>query len=97
EDLSRKVHEAFYVARSGRPGPVLIDLPKDVQQAKYEYVNHAGQRHRTYNPARKPERSQVEKAVELMASAKRPLFYIGGGCINSGPLACKMLVDFVRL
>ncbi|MBL8710625.1 MAG: acetolactate synthase 3 large subunit [Rhodospirillaceae bacterium] len=97
EDLSRKVHEAFYVARSGRPGPVLLDLPKDVQQAKYEYVNHAGQRHRTYNPAQKPDRSQVERAVELMASAKRPLFYIGGGCINSGPLACKMLADFIRL
>ena len=97
EDLSRKVHEAFYVARSGRPGPVLLDLPKDVQQAKYEYVNHAGQRHRTYNPVQKPDRSQVEKAVELMANAKRPLFYIGGGCVNSGPLACKMLVDFVRL
>jgi acetolactate synthase-1/2/3 large subunit len=97
EDLSRKVHEAFYVARSGRPGPVVIDLPKDVQQAKYEYVNHAGQRHRTYNPQQKPERNAVEKAVELMAGAKRPLFYIGGGCINSGPLACKMLVDFIHL
>src|ERR1700745_68733 len=47
EDLSRKMHEAFYVAKSGRPGPVVIDLPKDVQQAKYEYVNHAGQKHRS--------------------------------------------------
>src|SRR5262252_6224951 len=50
EELSRKVHEAFHVAKSGRPGPVVIDLPKDVQQAKYEYVNHAGQKHRSYNP-----------------------------------------------
>jgi acetolactate synthase-1/2/3 large subunit len=97
DELSRKVHEAFYVARSGRPGPVVIDLPKDIQQAKYEYVNHAGQKHRSYNPPVRPDRAAVEKAVELMANAKRPLFYIGGGCINSGPQACAQLTDFIRL
>jgi acetolactate synthase-1/2/3 large subunit len=97
EELSRKVHEAFYVAKSGRPGPVVIDLPKDVQQAKYEYVNHAGQKHRSYNPPVRPDRAQVEKAVEAMAHAKRPLFYIGGGCINSGVQACAVLTDFIRL
>src|SRR5215510_12658790 len=48
-DLSRVVHEAFHVARSGRPGPVVVDLPKDVQQAKHDYVNYANQRHRSYN------------------------------------------------
>ncbi len=53
-DLSRKIHEAFYVAKAGRPGPVVVDLPKDVQQAKYEYVNHAGQKHRSYNPPVQP-------------------------------------------
>lgn len=97
EELSRKVHEAFYVAKSGRPGPVVIDLPKDVQQAKYEYVNHAGQKHRSYNPPVRPDRAQVEKAIEAMAHAKRPLFYIGGGCVNSGPQACALLTEFIRM
>jgi acetolactate synthase-1/2/3 large subunit len=97
EELSRKVHEAFHVAKSGRPGPVVIDLPKDVQQAKYEYVNHAGQKHRSYNPPVRPDRAQVEKAVEAMAHAKRPLFYIGGGCVNSGVQACALLTEFVRM
>jgi acetolactate synthase-1/2/3 large subunit len=97
DELSRKVHEAFYVARSGRPGPVVIDLPKDIQQAKFEYVNHAGQKHRSYNPTVRPDRAAVEKAVELMAHAKRPLFYIGGGCINSGPQACALLTELIHL
>jgi acetolactate synthase-1/2/3 large subunit len=97
DELSRKVHEAFHVAKSGRPGPVVIDLPKDIQQAKYEYVNHAGQKHRSYNPPVRPDRATVEKAVELMANAKRPLFYIGGGCVNSGPQACALLTDFIHL
>src|SRR5688572_19404197 len=72
EDRSRKVHEAFYVAKSGRPGPVVVDLPKDIQQAKYDYVNYANQRHRSYNPQLKPDRASVERAVELMAKAERP-------------------------
>src|SRR3954452_5127275 len=97
DELSRKVHEAFYVARSGRPGPVVIDLPKDIQQAKYEYVNHAGQKHRSYNPTVRPDRAQVEKAIEAMAHAKRPLFYIGGGCLNSRPPACALLKGPLRL
>jgi acetolactate synthase-1/2/3 large subunit len=97
EELSRKVHEAFHVAKSGRPGPVVIDLPKDVQQAKYEYVNHAGQKHRSYNPQVRPDRAQVEKAIEAMAHAKRPLFYVGGGCVNSGPQACALLTEFIRM
>jgi acetolactate synthase-1/2/3 large subunit len=97
DDLSRTVHEAFHVARSGRPGPVVIDLPKDIQQTKGEYVNHAGQRHRSYNPIVKPDRQQVEAAINLMATAKKPLFYIGGGVVNSGPAAAQLLTEFVRL
>src|ERR1700755_2648779 len=62
DDLSRTVHEAFHVARSGRPGPVVVDLPKDIQQTKGEYVNYATQRHRSYNPPVKPDRQQVEAA-----------------------------------
>jgi acetolactate synthase-1/2/3 large subunit len=96
-DLSRTMHEAFHVARSGRPGPVVVDLPKDIQQTKGDYVNHAGQRHRSYNPIVKPDRQQVEAAINLMATAKKPLFYIGGGVINSGPAASQLLTDFIRL
>ncbi|HVJ39919.1 MAG TPA: acetolactate synthase 3 large subunit [Dongiaceae bacterium] len=97
DDLSRTVHEAFHVARSGRPGPVVVDLPKDIQQTKGDYVNYAGQRHRSYNPAVKPDRQQVEAAINLMATAKKPLFYIGGGVVNSGPAAAQLLTEFVRL
>src|SRR5689334_316762 len=74
DDLSRKVHEAFYVAKSGRPGPVVIDLPKDILQAKYKYAGGASVKHKSYNPAVKGDAKQIEKAVELMAKAKRPLF-----------------------
>lgn len=97
DDLSRTVHEAFHVARSGRPGPVVVDLPKDVQQTKGDYTNHAGERHRSYNPVVKPDRQQVEAAIALMANAKKPLFYIGGGVVNSGPAASQLLTEFVRL
>ena len=96
-DLSRVIHEAFHVARTGRPGPVVIDLPKDVQQAKHDYVNHANQRHRSYNPQVKPDRAGIERAVELMAKAEKPLFYIGGGVVNSGAAAAQLLTDFIRL
>ncbi len=96
-DLSRVIHEAFHVARTGRPGPVVIDLPKDVQQAKHDYVNHANQRHRSYNPQVKPDRAGIERAVDLMAKAEKPLFYIGGGVVNSGVAASQLLTEFVRL
>src|SRR5688500_2912200 len=86
-DLARVVHEAFHVARSGRPGPVVVDLPKDIQQAKYDYVNYANQRHRSYNPQLKPDRALIERAVDLMAKAERTLFYIVGGVVHSGTAA----------
>src|SRR6201989_2937087 len=72
--LARPVHEAFYVARSGRPGPVVIDLPKAVLMNKHDYV--APQRpiqHKSYKPRTKPERTQLHQAIELMANAKRPV------------------------
>jgi acetolactate synthase-1/2/3 large subunit len=96
-DLSRVIHEAFHVARTGRPGPVVIDLPKDVQQAKHDYVNHANQRHRSYNPQVKPDRAAIERAIDLMAKAEKPLFYIGGGVTNSGAAASQLLTEFIRL
>ncbi len=96
-DLSRVIHEAFHVARTGRPGPVVVDLPKDVQQAKHDYVNHANQRHRSYNPQVKPDRAGIERAIDLMAKAEKPLFYIGGGVVNSGVAASQLLTEFIRL
>jgi acetolactate synthase-1/2/3 large subunit len=96
-DVGRVMHEAFYVARSGRPGPVVIDLPKDVLQAKHSYTNGAAVKHKSYNPQVKAEASAVEQAIELMAKAKRPLFYCGGGVINSGPAASQLLTQFIRL
>jgi acetolactate synthase-1/2/3 large subunit len=97
-DLARVVHEAFYVARSGRPGPVVVDLPKDVLMNKHGY--EAPKRpiqHKSYRPQVRPELRKVEEAVELIASAKRPVFYTGGGVVNSGPKASKLLTQFVRL
>src|SRR5687768_3004148 len=78
--LARTVHEAFYVARSGRPGPVVIDLPKDVLMNKHDYTAPKKPvQHKSYRPQVKPEPKKVEEAIELIAGAKRPIFYAGGG------------------
>ncbi len=95
--LARTVHEAFHVARTGRPGPVVIDLPKDIQFADGVYVGPEHVQHKTYRPQTKPDRAKVEQAVEMIARAKRPIFYTGGGVINSGPRASALLIEFVRL
>lgn len=97
DDLARVMHEAFIVATSGRPGPVVVDLPKDVQLAPGKYVEPGRVRHKTYRPQIKGDLSKIREAVELIANAKRPLFYTGGGVINSGPLAAQLLTDFVRM
>ncbi|PWC31350.1 acetolactate synthase 3 large subunit [Azospirillum sp. TSO35-2] len=94
--LARTLHEAFYVARSGRPGPVLVDIPKDVQFADGAYVPPAEVKHKTYRPQVKPEIARIEEAVELIANAKRPVFYTGGGVINAGPFAAQLLTQFVK-
>jgi acetolactate synthase I/II/III large subunit len=96
-DLARIIHEAFYVAMSGRPGPVVVDIPKDVQFAKGTYVGPEGIIVKSYQPKRKPDDKAIAAAVDLIASAKRPLFYTGGGVINSGPEASKLLREFVAL
>ena len=95
--LARTLHEAFYVARSGRPGPVLLDIPKDVQFNEGVYVTPQQVSHKSYKPQVKPDLAKVEEAVELLAGAKRPIFYVGGGVVNSGTLACKLLTQFVRM
>jgi len=96
EDLARVVHEAFYVARSGRPGPVVIDLPKDIVIGKAPYVQ-AATAHPSYRPQTEPDHSQINKAVALLKHAKRPMIYAGGGVINAGPAASAALTELVRM
>ena len=96
--LAKIIHEAFRIAQSGRPGPVLIDIPKDVQFAKGTYQapdNVPMEAH--YQPRIQGEPSEIEKAVALMAGAKRGIIYSGGGVINSGPVATKLLRELVEL
>ncbi|PZF75954.1 acetolactate synthase 3 large subunit [Aestuariivirga litoralis] len=96
-DLARILHEAFYVATHGRPGPVVVDIPKDVQFAKGRYVGPKNIEHKTYRPQVKADQNAIRAAVELIATAKRPILYTGGGVINSGPTASKLLRDFVEM
>jgi acetolactate synthase I/II/III large subunit len=95
EDLPRVLHEAFYVAQHGRPGPVVIDIPKDVQFARGEYFGPKNVEHKTYHPRLEGDPEKIEEAVTMMAAAKRPVFYTGGGVINSGPEASRLLRDLV--
>ena len=94
--LARVIHEAFHVARSGRPGPVVVDLPKDVLMGPARYTPRDQVSHRTYNPKIDPAADQVEQVIDLMAKARRPIFYVGGGLINAGPEACARLTELVR-
>ena len=96
-DLARMMHEAFYVAKSGRPGPVVIDLPKDVLFAPGPYSPPEDGRHKSYRPQLVPEAERIAQAVGMIAAAERPLFYGGGGLINSGPEACTRFTELVRL
>ena len=95
--LARTIHEAFYVARTGRPGPVVVDLPKNIQFAEARYTPNGVVQHKTYRPRLDPDLAVVEKAVEVIASARRPVFYTGGGIINSGPQASDLLAKLVRM
>ena len=95
-DLPQILHEAFHVARSGRPGPVLIDLPKDIQFAEGSYLSKDRAPMHIYQPRTEPDMDSIEEAVEMMASAKRPVFYTGGGVINAGPKASEALTELVR-
>ena len=97
EDLPRVLHEAFYVAANGRPGPVVVDIPKDIQFASGEYTGPGNISHKTYKPKLRGDQEAILKAVELMATAKRPLFYTGGGVINSGDTASQLLRELVRM
>ncbi|HJM48615.1 MAG TPA: acetolactate synthase 3 large subunit [Alphaproteobacteria bacterium] len=94
--LAHTLHEAFYVAASGRPGPVVVDLPKDILLGEGDYVGPINVRHKTYTPQVKGDLKAIKRAVGLIAGAKRPIFYTGGGVINSGPAASQLLAEFVR-
>jgi acetolactate synthase-1/2/3 large subunit len=97
DDLARVLHEAFYVARTGRPGPVVVDIPKDVQFATGTYTGPKDVRHKTYQPRVKGDARAIAYAVELMAHARKPVLYTGGGVINSGRKASQLLRELVRL
>ncbi|HSR80385.1 MAG TPA: thiamine pyrophosphate-binding protein, partial [Hyphomicrobiaceae bacterium] len=96
-DLARVLHEAFYVARTGRPGPVVVDIPKDVQFATGTYTGPKDVRHKTYQPRVKGDPNAIARAVQLMSHARKPVLYTGGGVINSGRKASQLLRDLVRL
>ncbi len=95
-ELARTLHEAFYVARSGRPGPVVVDLPKDVLFALCTYDGPENGGHKSYRPQLSPDPARIAEAVALVAGAKRPLFYGGGGLVNSGSEACASFTELVR-
>jgi acetolactate synthase I/II/III large subunit len=97
EDLPRVLHEAFYIAANGRPGPVVVDIPKDIQFAKGVYTGSKNVQHKTYRPKLKGDLEKIKAAVALMAGAKRPLFYTGGGVVNSGNAASQLLRELVKL
>lgn len=97
-DLAAALHEAFHIATSGRPGPVVVDIPKDVQfaTAPYRSAEPADLRRR-YAPRTAGDPARIAAAVDLLASARRPLLYTGGGVINSGPRASRLLRELARL
>ena len=98
EDLPRAIHEAFHIATTGRPGPVLVDIPKDVQFARAPYQGPKEVRFaHVYAPRTKADPARIREAVALIAGAERPLFYTGGGIINAGPRASALLREFAAL
>lgn len=100
-DLGYIIHEAFHIARSGRPGPVLIDIPKDIQNNLGVYdglikINRKSYQIKSKTPAN-IEKSKIEEAVDLLSKAEKPIIYYGGGIINSGPKASELLYQFVNI
>jgi acetolactate synthase I/II/III large subunit len=95
--LGDVIHEAFHIATSGRPGPVVIDIPKDVQVATARYTRPGPIQHKTYRPALKADRDQIEQLVDMLAAAERPVLYTGGGVINAGPGASQLLRELVKI
>jgi acetolactate synthase I/II/III large subunit len=95
EDLARTIKEAFYIARSGRPGPVLIDLPKDMMRVLTEYKPIKEVRLRAYNPTYEPNMKQIDRVISLIKKSKKPLVFAGGGVVLSG--ASEELKKFAKM
>ncbi|MFD1789032.1 acetolactate synthase 3 large subunit [Sphingomonas floccifaciens] len=95
--LGATIHEAFHIATSGRPGPVVVDIPKDVQVATARYEKPGPIQHKTYRPQIAPDMAAIEQAVDMLAAAERPVFYTGGGVINAGPDASRMLRELAEI
>ncbi len=95
-ELSDVIHQAFHVATSGRPGPVLVDIPKDVQFATARYTPRERARTAHYQPRTKGDPEMIERLAALMETAERPVFYTGGGVINSGPEASRLLRELAE-
>jgi acetolactate synthase-1/2/3 large subunit len=96
KNLAATIHEAFHVATSGRPGPVLVDIPKDVQFASAAYTDKKAVKVSHYQPTVKGDMDMITTLVEAMEKAERPVFYTGGGVINSGPAASQLLRELVE-
>ncbi|MEM6463817.1 MAG: acetolactate synthase 3 large subunit [Pseudomonadota bacterium] len=98
KDLSRVLHEAFRIAQTGRPGPVVVDIPKDVQFATGVYTPPSPvTEQKSYQPKVQGDLDAIRNAIKLMGEAKRPIIYTGGGVINSGPEASHLLRELVQL
>lgn len=95
--LGEVIHEAFHIATSGRPGPVVVDIPKDVQVATARYARPGPIRHKTYRPQVEADPALIEAAVDMLAAAERPVLYTGGGIINAGPAASRLLRELADL
>ena len=97
KDLSKVLHEAFRVATTGRPGPVLVDIPKDIQFAKTNYSKPKKKKKLNGTINNKFNQNEIDDLINLISKAKKPVIYTGGGVINSGPEASESLKKFVRL
>ncbi|MFO1256203.1 MAG: biosynthetic-type acetolactate synthase large subunit [Sphingomonadaceae bacterium] len=96
-DLAAVIEEAFQIATTGRPGPVVVDIPKDVQVASATWHQAGPQRQNRYSPPSTASERDIARAIELIANAKAPIFYTGGGVINSGPQASELLRELQGL
>ena len=97
KDLAKTIHKAFEVATTGRPGPVLVDIPKDIQFQKAKYTNFKKQKKLNGKSNDRFSQKDIDKLIEMMAKAKQPIFYTGGGVINSGPKASEQLRELVSI
>ena len=97
KDLSKTIHKAFEVATTGRPGPVLVDIPKDVQFQKTNYSKFKKQKKLNSKSHNQFSQKNIDELVKLMSKASKPIFYTGGGVVNSGPKASELLKELVSL